>query len=114
MPIKTRFSDSFCSRRLKTISDPTRWSVVAQLVGGGKNVAELNAVLGLDETLLSHHLKILRQEGFVQFVREGKNRRYYLGPDVKLTASGRGIDLGCCQLELDRAFPIKPCTGPSR
>lgn len=111
MRSKPQFSDSFCSRRLKTISDPTRWSVVAQLVGGPKNVAELNAALKLDETLLSHHLKVLRQEGFVQFVREGKNRRYCLGPEVKLTASGRGIDLGCCQLELDKTFPVRLSPG---
>lgn len=108
MTSKNRFSNSYCSRRLKAISDPTRWSVVSQLVGSDKSVAELNAVLRLDETLLSHHLKILREEGFVQFVRDGKTRRYHLGPDIKLTPSGRGIDLGCCQLELDRAYQIEP------
>jgi ArsR family transcriptional regulator len=114
MVSKARFSDSFCSRRLKTISDPTRWSVVSQLVSGDKSVAELNAVLGLDETLLSHHLKILREEGFVQFIRDGKIRRYHLGPEVKLTPSGRGIDLGCCQLELDKTFQIAPFPKPRR
>jgi ArsR family transcriptional regulator len=104
---ETQFSDRFCSQRLKAISDPTRWSVIAQLLGGAKNVGELNAVLKLDMTLLSHHLKILRKEGFVQASREGKNRLYSLGPEVKLTATGRGIDLGCCQLELNKAFPAK-------
>jgi ArsR family transcriptional regulator len=73
---------------------------------GSKNVGELNASLKLDLTLLSHHLRILREEGFVECLREGKNRRYRLARQVELTPSGRGIDLGCCRLELNE-FPAK-------
>ena len=41
MRSKPQFSYFFRSRRLKTISDPTRCEpAVAQLVGGPKNVAE--------------------------------------------------------------------------
>jgi ArsR family transcriptional regulator len=67
---------------------------------GAKTVGELNATLRLDLTLLSHHLKTLREEGFVERTIEGKNRRYSLAPKVTLDPSGRGIDLGCCTLEL--------------
>jgi ArsR family transcriptional regulator len=95
------YTNTFCSRRLKALADPTRWSVVQQLIDGSKNVSELNSVLKIDVSLLSHHLKILRDEGFVECLREGKNVRYQLAAAMQLTTSGRGINLGCCRLELN-------------
>ena len=95
------YPKDFCARRLKTIADPTRWAVIAQLIDCPKSVAELNASLKMEPTLLSHHLKILRDEGLVESIREGKNKRYRLSPDVQLTPPGRGINLGCCRLELN-------------
>lgn len=105
MTFESAYPNEFCSRRLKAIADPTRWSVVAQLIDGPKNVGELNMSLNVESTLLSHHLKILRDEGFVECVREGKNKRYRLSSDVELTPSGRGINLGCCCLELNAPHP---------
>lgn len=101
MSFESIYPKDFCSRRLKTIADPTRWAVIAQLIGCPKSVAELNESLKIEPTLLSHHLKILRDEGFVESTREGKNKRYRLSPDVELTPSGGGINLGCCRLELN-------------
>ena len=94
------YTNTFCSRRLKALADPTRWSVVQQLIDGSKNVSELNSVLKIDVSLLSHHLKILRDEGFVECLREGKSIRYQLAAAVQ-TPTGRGINLGCCRLELN-------------
>ena len=94
------FSAAYCSGRLKALADPTRWAVLAQLLEGPKNVGELNGVLRIDPTLLSHHLRILRDEGFVVRVREGKHQSYRLAPDVEITPHGRGINLGCCRLEM--------------
>lgn len=101
------YSSDFCSRRLKAIADPTRWAVIAQLINGPRNVGELNAGLKMESTLLSHHLKILRDEGLVECLREGKNVRYCLAPTIELTPSGRGINLGCCVLELNNPFAEK-------
>ncbi len=101
MTIATPYSKEFCSGRLKAIADPTRWTVIAQLLDGPKNVGELNSVLKIDLTLLSHHLKILRNENFVLCIREGKNVRYSLAPGLALPPPQRGIDLGCCHLELN-------------
>ena len=101
MDFETTYPADFCSRRLKAIADPTRWAVIAQLMKSPKNVSELNTSLKLEPTLLSHHLKILREEGFIEYTRAGKTKRYRLCPDVKLTPSGKGIDLGCCRLELN-------------
>ena len=101
MSFESIYPSDFCSRRLKAIADPTRWAVVAQLIDGPKNVGELNVSLKMDPTLLSHHLKILREEGFVECLREGKNQRYRLSPGVELSPFGRGINLRCCRLELN-------------
>jgi ArsR family transcriptional regulator len=101
MTITSPYSNAFCSAKLKAIADPTRWEVIAQLLDGPKNVGELNSVLCIDLTLLSHHLKILRDEGFVVCLREGKKVRYRLAPNLALPPPLRGIDLGCCQLELN-------------
>jgi len=101
MSFENTYSNDFCSRMLKAIADPTRWAVVAQLIDGPKNVGELNISMRIEPTLFSHHLKILRDEGFVECTREGKNKLYRLSPEVALTPSGRGINLGCCHLELN-------------
>ncbi len=101
MDFESIYPSDYCSRKLKAIADPTRWAVIAQLIDGPKNVGELNGSMHVEATLLSHHLKILRDEGFVECQREGKNKTYRLSPEVELTSSGRGINLGCCQLELN-------------
>lgn len=101
MSMESPYSSTFCSGRLKAIADPTRWAVITQLLDGPRNVGELNTVLQIDLTLLSHHLKILRDEGFVVSLREGKNLSYRLAPDVVLPPPGRGISMGCCRLELN-------------
>jgi len=101
MQCEEKYSSDFCSRRLKAIADPTRWAVIVQLINGSRTVGELNASLKMESTLFSHHLKILRDEGFVECLREGKSVRYRLSPEVELTPSGRGINLGCCVLQLN-------------
>jgi len=98
--VDSTFSADFCSRRLKALADPTRWAVMAQLLAGAKTVEEINTTLGIDSTLLSHHLRILREEGLVAGIREGKYIRYRLSPEIE-TPDRRGIDLGCCRLEMN-------------
>jgi DNA-binding transcriptional ArsR family regulator len=63
--------------------------------------SQLNAVLDVEQSLLSHHLKVLREEGFVQATRDGKAVLYTLTPEVQRANSGKAIDLGCCLLCFD-------------
>ncbi len=94
------YSPSFCAQRLKTLADPNRFTILRLLLGGAKYVWELNAELGLEQSLLSHHLQILRQEGLVQSRREGKAVLYQLSPGVRID-SGAGINLDCCVLSFE-------------
>ena len=65
------------------------------------HVGEMNAVLQVEQSLLSHHLKVLRDEGFITARRDGKAVLYQLESAVKSASGGRAIDLGCCQLSFE-------------
>jgi DNA-binding transcriptional ArsR family regulator len=99
--MKSPSSPAFCVRKLKVLADTTRLAVLQILLEEPKHVGELNAVLGVDQSLLSHHLKVLRQEGFVSAVRDGKAVLYSVAPNIQRSNAGKAIDLGCCLLSFD-------------
>ena len=90
-----------CASRLKVLADETRLAVVQRLFDGPKHVAEINKQLGIDQSLLSHHLKVLRVAGIVVAQRDGKAVSYRLAPAVEAASFGKAIDLGCCLLSFD-------------
>lgn len=90
-----------CADRLKVLADETRLAVVRQLMNGPRHVGEINDSLGLEQSLLSHHLKILRESGIVLAERDGKAVLYSLAPDVEATSAGKAVNLGCCKLSFD-------------
>ncbi len=87
-----------CVQQLKVLADEKRLAILVLLLEGSLQVGEMNAVLGLEQSLLSHHLKALRDAGFVRAVREGKAVRYCLAPGCQPLDGTQGIDLGCCLL----------------
>ncbi|NET54701.1 MAG: winged helix-turn-helix transcriptional regulator [Symploca sp. SIO2E6] len=94
-------SQALCVRKLKVLADTTRLSVLKILMEGPKHVGELNAVLGIEQSLLSHHLKVLREEGFVTATRDGKAVLYRCAANIRQRNGGKAIDLGCCLLCFD-------------
>lgn len=90
-----------CAHKLKTLADSTRLTVLQLLMDQPLHVGEMNAVLGLDQSLLSHHLRVLREGGFVVATRDGKAVLYHLATGVQPTKAGRAIDLGCCLLSFE-------------
>jgi SAM-dependent methyltransferase/DNA-binding transcriptional ArsR family regulator len=105
MPDPGVLSADFCAGRLKAISDTTRWAVVEMLIGGPMTAGAIQLALGIDPTLLSHHFRTLKHAELVVARRVGREVRYELAPGVRLTPDRRGIDLGCCQLELHTGDP---------
>ncbi|ACB53329.1 transcriptional regulator, ArsR family [Crocosphaera subtropica ATCC 51142] len=87
-----------CADKLKILADTTRLSVLRILMEGSKHVGEINDVLGLEQSLLSHHLKVLRQAGFVTTTRDGKAVLYHFVPIIRQKGITKVIDLGCCIL----------------
>lgn len=85
-----------CASLLKVLADDTRLAVVEQLMDGPKHVAEINEQLQIEQTLLSHHLRVLREAGLVESQRHGRGVLYRLAPSVRGSRKGRALNLGCC------------------
>lgn len=91
-------SDISCAEILKVLADETRLSVVRQLMNGPRHVGEMNSELNVESTLLSHHLKVLRDSRIVEAERDGKAVLYRLAPNVESKRRGAALELGCCRL----------------
>ncbi|MBE9028567.1 winged helix-turn-helix transcriptional regulator [filamentous cyanobacterium LEGE 11480] len=91
-------SAEFCAHKFQILADTTRLSVLQCLMDGPKHVKELNAVLMIEQSLLSHHLKVLRDEGFVRSSRDGKTMLYELVSSFK---DKQRLDLQCCIVAFD-------------
>jgi ArsR family transcriptional regulator len=55
----------------------------------------------LEQSLLSHHLKVLREAGLVLSERDGKAVTYRLAPEMESARSGKAINLGCCLISFE-------------
>ena len=100
MPELPPVLDTFCADKLKVLADPTRLTVLEALLNGPQHVGQMNERLGLEQSLLSHHLKVLRSAGLVEALRDGKKVRYQLAPEV--ASRGGSLDLGCCEITFRR------------
>jgi ArsR family transcriptional regulator, nickel/cobalt-responsive transcriptional repressor len=90
-----------CAATMHLLADETRFAVVALLMKKARHVFELNEVLGVEATLLSHHLRVLRDAGLVIAERDGKAVLYRMAPEFRLRPRGRTLDFGCCRLTLN-------------
>ncbi len=67
---------------LQAIADPVRWTVLERLADGTHCVCDLRAHVDVSDTLLSYHLRILRDAGLVTTARRGRWVDYTLAPDA--------------------------------
>lgn len=56
----------------KTLADPTRLRVLLLLRRKDLCVCELMYVLGLEQSLVSHHMRVLREAGLAEDLRDGR------------------------------------------
>jgi DNA-binding transcriptional ArsR family regulator len=64
---------------LKAIAHPIRISIIGALDGGARlTVTEIHTTLGIEQSIASHHLGILKDKGVLSSKREGKNTYYFL------------------------------------
>jgi DNA-binding transcriptional ArsR family regulator len=91
-----------CVNQLKVLADATRLAVVRLLLERPHFVNELSERLGVEQSLLSHHLRTLRDARLVEATREGKHIRYTVPAGVgRSMGAAETIDLGCCKLAFD-------------
>ncbi len=65
----------------QTLSDPTRRRVVDALREGERQVNDLVQAIGIHQSGVSRHLRILHEAGFVAMRPDGQRRFYSLKPD---------------------------------
>ncbi|MHC2991909.1 ArsR family transcriptional regulator [Pontibacter sp. HJ8] len=64
---------------LKCVAHPVRISIIDLLEQQDQlTVSQLQEVLGIEQSLLSHHLTNMRDKGIVETRREGKHVFYFL------------------------------------
>lgn len=84
-----------CAAKIRIIGEDNRLRIIRELMRGPKNVGELEKKLTIEQSLLSHHLKALRDEDIVRTTRSGRFITYELiGRKSALV-----LDLGCCEVK---------------
>lgn len=92
-----------CAAKLKALADGTRLAVVEALMEKPRHVGELVELIGVEQSLLSHHLRVLREIGLIEAARDGKAVLYSLAPGVEGAPAEKTLRLGCCQLSFSRS-----------
>ena len=68
----------------RLLGEPNRLRLVAACLDGPKTVGELTAQAGVSQSLVSHHLRLLRAARLLRQRRQGKNVLYDL-PDCHVS-----------------------------
>ena len=89
---------------LKALADPIRLQVIEALGGGERCVCELTADLGLAQSKLSFHLKVLREAGLLADRQSGRWVYYQLQPEALERLRGWLAELAAHCSE-----PASPC-----
>ena len=78
--------------QLKLLADPTRFRILAALAQEELCVCDLAAIAGVNESTMSHQLRLLRAHGLVAFRKAGRMAYYRLASDavVPLVRSALG------------------------
>lgn len=82
VPLPESMTDERARQLLKALADPIRIQVVEALGGGERCVCELTAELGLAQSKLSFHLKVMKEAGLIEAREEGRWTYYQLQPEA--------------------------------
>lgn len=63
---------------LRALGNPERLLIALWLAGGTRSVRELEHVTGMSQSLVSYHLRELREAGVVTASAQGRSNRYRL------------------------------------
>lgn len=68
----------YASELLKVVGDPTRMRILSALIERELCVCDIQAVLGMSQSAISHQLRVLRASHLVKYRRSGKMAYYSL------------------------------------
>ena len=63
------------------IAEPHRRAILSLLVSAQQSVGEIERQLGMPQTTVSKHLRVLREAGFVESTVDAQRRLYRLKPE---------------------------------
>lgn len=92
------------SDALKAVADPTRWEICRRLAVEELCVCHLVQDMGLSQSLLSHHLKVLRDAGLLDQRRESYWTYYRLRKQAFSALGEQMKTLADCECQ-----PGRPC-----
>lgn len=90
MPAFDPRARAIAALRFRALGDETRLRILEELIPGEQCVADLMAITGLGQSLVSHHLRTLRDAGLVADRRDGR-WVYYGIVDPALIATRRAV-----------------------
>jgi ArsR family transcriptional regulator, nickel/cobalt-responsive transcriptional repressor len=64
------------------LSTPSRVQILGSLLGGPLAVGDITVLLGMEQSAVSHQLRVLREAGLVDAERRGKRRVYAISGDA--------------------------------
>lgn len=85
----------------KALADEIRLKILHTLFDREQCVTDLTQSLGLSQSHVSHHLKVLKTAGLVSARRDGHRICYALHPMVRANLSAtkqETLRLGCCEV----------------
>jgi len=77
-PVLVSRSSLAQARTLRALGHPVRIEILTVLRGGEQCVCHIEAILGLRQSCISQHLRILREAGIVEVRRDGWNVFYHV------------------------------------
>jgi|GEM_PF-791007 len=92
-----------CVPYLKALADASRWRIVKELLDGQLTVGQLVERLEISQYNISKHVRILREAGIVETVKDGKFVHAQITGCFrsKLSADRKTLNLGCCTFHFD-------------
>jgi DNA-binding transcriptional ArsR family regulator len=78
VPEKKQAEVEKASQMFKVLSDPTRLKILLYLKNGEQNVTAISQAVEMEQSAVSHQLRLLRENHVVKTRREGKAVLYSL------------------------------------
>lgn len=91
MSLKAEEGLDFLSKIFKTMGDSSRLKILYVLSKSPLCVCDIARILDMTQSLVSHHLRNLRNLKLVKFKRQGKQMIYSLDDDHVLDLLGEGL-----------------------
>jgi DNA-binding transcriptional ArsR family regulator len=89
-----------CVVALRALGEDTRVRIVGLLMEHPLDVGAIAQRLDLTAYNASKHLRVLREAGLLEVVKDGRQRLYGLpGAITRQAAEGQVLDLGCCSFQ---------------